>query len=190
MRKFLKVKLKIFKMKKILILLFLFAGYINAQEEKESEKINWLSIEELEAAQAEEPRKVFVDLYTDWCGWCKRMDKATFQHPEIVKYVNENFYAVKFDAETKDTITFLGQEFKFVKQGRKGYNELAAALANGRLSYPTIVYLDEDLNVIQPVPGYMDPKAFEQVITYLAGDHYKDQPFEQYKKNYELVLSK
>lgn len=171
-------------MKKIVFLFILFSSPVIAQE-----KINWLTIEELEEAQSREPRKVFVDLYTDWCGWCKRMDKATFQHPGIVAYVNENYYAVKFNAESKDTIKFLGGEFKYVAQGRKGYNELAAVLANGKLSYPTIVYLDENLQVIQPVPGYMDPESFEQVITYLAGNHYKDQPFEQYKKNYQLVIS-
>ncbi|MCR9154467.1 MAG: thioredoxin fold domain-containing protein [Bacteroidetes bacterium] len=171
-------------MKKVVFLFILFSSPVIAQD-----KINWLTIEELEEAQSKEPRKVFVDLYTDWCGWCKRMDKATFQHPGIVAYVNENYYAVKFNAESKDTINFLGGEFKYVAQGRKGYNELAAVLANGKLSYPTIVYLDENLQVIQPVPGYMDPESFEQVITYLAGDHYKDQPFEQYKKNYQLLIS-
>jgi len=175
-------------MKQLIPLLFLSLGLM-AQEEDKNTKINWLSIEELEEAQAREPRKVFIDLYTSWCGWCHKMDKATFQHPGIVEYINANYYAVKLDAETKDTINFRGQQFVFVAQGRRGYNQLAAALANGQLSYPTIVYLDEDLNVIQPVPGYMDPKSFEQVITYLAGNHHLEQPFDQYKKNYQLVYS-
>lgn len=146
-------------------------------------------MEELEAAQAKEPRKVFIDLYTDWCSWCHKMDKATFQHPGIVKYVNANFYAVKFNAESKDTIHYRGKDYVFVPQGRRGYHQLAAILANGQLSYPTIVYLNEDLEVIQPVPGYMDPRSFEQVITYLAGNHYLEQPFEQYKKNYKPVYA-
>tara|TARA_Y100001954_G_C15589850_1_gene492634 strand:- start:49 stop:591 length:543 start_codon:yes stop_codon:yes gene_type:complete len=178
-------------MKKLFSTLFILTLALNswAQNAEESPKINWLTIEELEEAQAKEPRKVFVDLYTSWCTWCHKMDKATFQHPGIVEYVNANYYAVKFNAESKDSIYFKGHTFKYVAQGRRGYNELAATLANGRLSYPTIVYLDEELNVIQPVPGYMDPKSFEQVITYLAGNHYKEQPFDQYKMNYELVYS-
>ncbi len=174
-------------MKKLILLLFIGSSGLWAQDK--DAKINWLSIEELEAAMAEEPRKVFVDLFTDWCTWCHKMDKATFQHPGIVEYINANYYAVKLNAETKDTLHFRGQEFVYVAQGRRGYNELAAVLANGRLSYPTIVYLDENLDVIQPVPGYMDPKSFEQVVTYLAGNHYQEQPFEQYKKNYQLVYS-
>lgn len=179
-------------MKKLILLLFISAS-LWAQEDgskkEESPKINWLSMEELEAAQAKEPRKVFIDLYTDWCSWCHKMDKATFQHPGIVKYVNANFYAVKFNAESKDTIHYRGKDYVFVPQGRRGYHQLAAILANGQLSYPTIVYLNEDLEVIQPVPGYMDPRSFEQVITYLAGNHYLEQPFEQYKKNYKPVYA-
>lgn len=172
-------------MKKVFLILFLAGGFVQAQD-----RINWLSIEELEAAQAEEPRKVFIDLYTDWCGWCKRMDKTTFEHPGIAAYINENYYAVKLNAETRDTLHFLGSDFAYVANGRKGYNELAVALTNGKLSYPTIVYMDENLKVIQPVPGYMDAKSFEQIITYLAGNHHQEQPFDQYKQNYQVVLSK
>jgi thioredoxin-related protein len=112
------------------------------------------------------------------------MDENTLQNPGIASYVNENYYAVRFNAEQKDTILFKGQKFGFVPKGRKGYNELAAVLAKGRLSYPTIVYLDEELNLIQPVPGYMDAKAFEVLITYLGEDHHKEQEYEQYKTNY------
>ncbi len=165
-----------------LILVFLSLG-LSGQE---TAKINWISIEELEAAQAKEPRKVFIDMYTHWCGWCKKMDKATFQHPGIVEYVNENYYAVKFNAERKDTVHYRGQDYSFVEHGRRGYNQLAALLMNGRLSYPTIVYLDENLQLIQPVPGYMGPQDFERTLSYLAEDHSKEQPFEQYKQNYQL----
>lgn len=159
-------------------------GNLKAQEE-----INWINIEDLEAAQVEEPRLVFIDLYTDWCHYCHKMDKNTFKHPGIVKYINEHFYAVKFNAEQKDTLVYRGQEYVYVPQGRKGYHQLAAVLANGQLSYPTLVYLDSNLDLIQPVPGYMSPKSFEEVITYLTGNHYLEQPFEQYKKNYKAILT-
>lgn len=169
-----------------LLILGLFLSFLGHSQET----ITWLKIEDLEAAQAKEPRKVIIDLYTDWCHWCHKMDENTFQNKGIASYVNENFYAVRFNAEQKDSILFKGQKFGFVAKGRKGYNELAAVLAKGRLSYPTIVYLDEELNLIQPVPGYMDAKAFEQVITYLGEDHYKEQDFEQYKLNYRGEIHK
>ena len=56
--------------------------------------------------------KVFIDLYTNWCGWCKRMDATTFSNQEIANYLNQNFYAVKLDAETKKSILFKGSVFK------------------------------------------------------------------------------
>lgn len=171
-------------MKKALLIITVFLG-LNVQGQEKA-KINWINIEELEAAQAKEPRKVFIDMYTYWCGWCKRMDKNTFQHPGIVEYVNQHYYAVKFNAETKDTIHYRGQDYSFVGKGKRGYNQLAALMMNGKLSYPTIVYLDEELRLIQPVPGYMGPRDFEKILTYLGEDHYKEQPFEQYKKNYQL----
>jgi thioredoxin-related protein len=162
---------------------------LNAQEAA-PETINWLTIEEAEAAAKKEPRKVIIDVYTDWCGWCKRMDKTTFQNPKLAAYVNAHFYAVKLDGEEKDSLTFLGKKYGFVSQGRRGYNMLPATLMNGKMSYPTVVFLDEELKMIQPIPGYQAPESFEQIITFLANDAYKEQPFEQYKKNYELRLSK
>lgn len=167
--------------------LALLLGIILSASLSAQEKINWIKIEDLEAAQAAEPRKVFIDMYTNWCSWCHKMDKATFQHPGIVKYINEHYYAVKFNAERKDTVHYRGESYAFIQNGRRGYNQLAALLMNGQLSYPTIVYLDEDLRIIQPVQGYMSPQDFERTVTYLAGDHYKEQPFEQYKKNYTLI---
>ena len=64
-----------------------------------SQKIQWISIQELEEAQALDERKVFIDVYTDWCGWCKKMDASTFTDPKIVSYLTENYHCVKLDGE-------------------------------------------------------------------------------------------
>lgn len=179
-------------MKKILLAAALFIGlHTFGQEKKEtknSEGIVWMSIEEAEEAAKEEPRKILIDVYTDWCGWCKRMDQTTFQNPVIVDYINQNYYAVKLDAEQKDSIRFKDHTFKFVKQGKRGYHELAAALLNGRMSYPNIVYLDEDLNLIQAVPGYQNTKSMEQILTYFGQDEFKKQSFEDFVASFESQL--
>jgi len=148
-------------------------------------QVNWMSIADLQTAMKKDERKVMVDLYTSWCGWCKRMDKATFQNPEIAKYLNDNFYAVKFNAEDQQTIPFKGEEHKFVPAGRKGYNELAYKFANGRMSYPTIAFLDEDLNRIDSYPGYKQPQQFDPLLKFIKEGEYKSQSFQQYAQGFQ-----
>lgn len=154
------------------------------------EKINWMSWEEAVKKSETEQRKIFVDIYTDWCTWCKRMDKATFQDEAIAKYMNENYYAVKFDAEQKTAINFRGKTYEYVSKGRRGYNQLAAELTQGRLSYPTIVFLDEGINIIQPIPGFRAKTEFEMMMTFFAEDFYKDTPWKTYVKAYTPIQQK
>lgn len=148
-------------------------------------EIKWKTWKEVETAQKTQPRKVYVDTYTDWCGWCKKMDAGTFTNPEVVKYINENFYAIKFNAETRENISFQGKEYKYVASGNRGYNELAAELLKGQLSYPTSVYLDEQMNVIFPAPGYQDAKLFETVINYVNSNSYKSTAFDTYQTQFK-----
>ncbi len=115
-----------------------------------AESINWLTIEEAEALSEKEPRKILMDVYTDWCGWCKKMDKTTFANQKVAKYVNENFYAVKLKADSKDKVTFKGKEYS------KG--ELAQAFRV--TGYPTIVFFDQSFSKFQPVSGYRGANDF------------------------------
>lgn len=124
----------------------------------EESKINWMSWEEAMDAMDDEPRKVFIDVYTDWCGWCKRMDAATFTDEDVIDYMNENYYAVKFDAEGKDDKEYQGRTLTYrANAGRRGVHELAIVLLNGRLGYPSFVYLDEERNSLKISPGYKTP---------------------------------
>jgi len=135
----------------------------------------------LAARNQKAPRKILIDVYTGWCGWCKVMDKKTFTNSEVVKYVNENFYAVKLDAETQKSITLGTTTYKYNTQNRA--NDIALALLQGKMSYPSIVYLDEEFNMIQPIPGYMEARAFHEVITFIGEDYHKKQTFDAYKAN-------
>lgn len=146
--------------------------------------IQWLTWEEMVERSRKESRKVVVDVYTDWCGWCKRMDATTFNEAEVARYINERYYAVKFDAEQKQDIAFKGQTYRFVKNGMRGYHELAAEITQGRLSYPTIVFLDEQLDVIQSIPGYRDATEFETILTYFGDNNHQKVPWDTYQRNY------
>ncbi|RMF03999.1 MAG: DUF255 domain-containing protein [Bacteroidetes bacterium] len=117
--------------------------------------IKWMSWEEAMAASKEAPKKIFIDVYTDWCGWCKRMDASTFTDEAVIKYMNENFYAVKFNAEGKDDKYYKGRKLVYrADAGRRGVHELAIVLLNGRLGYPSFVYLDEQQEPLKVSPGY------------------------------------
>lgn len=136
--------------------------------------INWMSIEEAEALSRQEPKKIFVDVYTDWCGWCRRMSSETFTHPVIVEYINEHFYAVKLNAEQYDPITFRGTEYKNQNPGqRRSAHDFAIALLQGRMSYPSVAFFDEELNLITTLPGFRPPKGMEPVLVFFSEDVFK-----------------
>jgi len=140
--------------------------------------------EEALSAHEKEPRKFVVDIYTEWCGWCKKMEKATFQKDHIAKYVNNNYYAVKFDAEMKETVVFDGKEYNFISNGRRGYHELAVTITQGKLSFPTVTFIDENLKVIQPIGGFQGPESFEMILAYFAEDYYTHTPWKSYTRSY------
>lgn len=170
-----------------LVLLFIITngGYTSAYGQ---DLIDWRTWEEVQLASQKEPRKVFVDVYTDWCGWCKKMEQTTFQKRHIAQYINDNYYAVKFDAEYKKSISFQGKDYEFVNTGKKGYHELAAHITKGELRFPTIVILDEELNVIQPLQGFQDAMTLELILTFYAGDFHKTTPWKKYTKSYNSTL--
>ncbi|MFT6806837.1 MAG: thioredoxin-related protein [Saprospiraceae bacterium] len=119
--------------------------------------LNWFSIEDLEQMKNIGSRKILVDVYTGWCGWCKKMDQNTFTDPAVVAFLNKNYVLVKLNAEQKEAIQFKGETYESVKIGRRKTNKLAVKFLDGRLDYPTIVYLDGgSLKKIKLSSGYKD----------------------------------
>ena len=161
----------------IFFVLIVFSSNLFAQEKSQ---VKWYTIEEAQELVKSQPRKIYIDMFTDWCGWCKVMDQKTFTDASIANQLNTTFYAVKFDAEGKDNVNIKNQTFKFVAQGSRGYHELAAALMQGKMSYPTSVFLDENLNVISPLPGYYPPEKLDPILQFIGGDHYKTTNYEQF----------
>lgn len=162
---------------------FISGNGITAVENEET--VTWYTFEEAVELNKKEPRKLFIDVYTDWCGWCKKMDANTFNNPTVAKYLNEKYYPVKFNAEQREEVVFRDYTFKFIAQGARGYHELAAALLNNRLSFPTVVFLDEDLNMIQPLAGYQVPQTFYPIIEFFGDNHYKKMDWESFQKVYQ-----
>ena len=141
------------------ILVISFAGCKDSGKNNAKDgELTWLTIEEASEIGSQSNKKKFlVDVYTDWCGWCKVMDKKTFTDPALIKYLNENFHVVKFNAEQKEPVTFKGKTYTWEPMGRNGINTLGLELLQNRMSYPSLVYLNEKLEPITISPGYKDP---------------------------------
>ncbi len=171
-------------MKRIIVLVALFSIGFTLKTTAQQSEVKWYTIEEALQLNKKEQRKVFIDVYTDWCGWCKKMEATTFTDPTIAKILNEKYYAVRFDAETNDTINFEGQQFINEGGGSRSPHQLAVALLQGKMSYPSIAYLNENNQLLTAVPGYYTPDRLEPILKFFAEDAFKTQSFEEYQKKF------
>ena len=169
--------------------IILFTGFKVEPDPKPSadEQIHWYTFQQAYDLCKTKPKKVFVDVFTEWCGWCKKMDATTFKDPKIIKLMNKYFYAVKLDAEMKDTITM--DSTKFVNpnpNASRSPHQLAVALLNSQMSYPTTVYLSEKFALLsQPVPGYQTTESLEPILVFLGEELYNKQTWADFSKNYK-----
>ena len=117
-----------------------------------------------------EPKPIIMDFYTDWCGWCKRMMQTTYSNQGLADYINNYFYAVKFDAEGKDTIEFLGEKYFPTSDQPRTPHPLAVKLLNNKLMYPTTLFMNgynKDKNEFKMnmiAAGYLEEKKIEPIL--------------------------
>ena len=176
----------------ILIVILVFALTVPAQNPqtpksvKPAEGIRWMTFTEAYKVNKKKPRKIFVDVYTDWCGWCKKMDATTFSNPEIIRYMNEQFYCVKLNAEMKDTLVIDGVTFTNPNPSGRSTHQLAVELLRGKMSYPSYVFLNEASQHLTVIPGYHPATEFEPMLHYFGEDAYKGTTsWEEYKSTFK-----
>lgn len=175
-------------MKKIILLLsLLMVGVASAQ------KINWMTMDEALAAQSKKPKKIFVDMYTSWCGPCKMLDRDTFSNKDVINYINTHFYAVKFNAEGNETVSYQNKDYT-----NPGYDPAKAKRRNsqhqfarfmGVRAYPTVLFLDEQGNLINRVKSYKKPQQMELYLKLFGTDLWREittqEKFDEYFKNFK-----
>ena len=159
-----------------LSILVVFTGFKPAAKKSKESPINWMTFEQALKASEKSKKKIFIDVYTDWCGWCKKMDAATFSNQKVADYVNKKYYAVKLDAESAKTLNFKGREVS----ERQLAGEVFKVSA-----YPTTVYLDENFDMLSPVPGYLDIPMFDKIIKFYGEDVFKKQSWQDFEATYK-----
>ncbi len=132
--------------------------------EQMQQELNWVSFAEVENLQKKDPRRVLVDVYTDWCKICKMMDQQTFSDPDLIRYLNENFHLVKFNAEEKASISFQGKTYRYLERGSRGYNELAPALLTNSMAFPSFVVLDKEFKKEGVIKGFKDASSLRMLL--------------------------
>lgn len=148
---------------------------------KKTNEINWISLEEADRLSKENPKKIMVFFETSWCSRCKQMDRSIFQNEGVAELLNDNFYAVRFDAESKEALTFDNIDYGYDESfGSRGAHEIATDMLEGFMAYPTVVFLDEKKFTINKLVGVQQEELFGTYLQFLTEDAYLNQDWFDY----------
>jgi len=144
-------------MKKLLFALFLIITSVSSQ----AQEIKWMTLDEALALQKKNPKPIFMDVYTDWCGPCKMLDKNTFQTKEVSEFINATYYAVKFNGEGNSEVNYKGKKYTnpgydSTRKGRNSMHEFTGFL--NVEGYPSMYILDKKGDIAKVIVGYYQPE--------------------------------
>ncbi len=167
------------KVKSVLLFVLISFCFINVAVAQQ-ESINWMSFEDMQKSYATAPKPIIIDLYTDWCGWCKVMDNNTYKNQKLVKYINEKYYAIKFNAESKNSVNFNGKLYNYDAKNR--INSLALYLTYGRLEFPHTILIEAPYGQPAPFSGYLKPGQMESPLKFFGEKLYGKETFVEFNK--------
>ena len=163
-----------------------FAQKSNKKKDEKTVEFKWYTFEDAMKLNQKNPKKIFIDIYTDWCGWCVKMDNTTFSDSTIRLYMATNFYPVKLNAERKDTVVYSGNKFINPSPEKpRSTHQLAVSLLQGQMSYPSYVILNEKFEILNIIKGYKVAKEMEMILHYIAENAYDKMTYEKYSASYK-----
>jgi thioredoxin-related protein len=132
----------------------------------------WLGYDDGLKKAKEDEKPVIINFYTDWCGYCKKMDRSTFKDPEVIQFLDEKFVPIRINGESKKMVSHEGERIS-LRRLTKLY---------GVRGFPTFWFLDSKGKRIGPAPGYKTSTAFLSLLRYVQGSHYKTVSYESFLK--------
>ena len=172
---------------KLLLSVFCFFSLANTAFSQQIEKdglVKWLTFKEAQEKNKVLQKPFLVDIYTDWCGWCKHMMKTTYSNKGIADYINANFYAVKFDAETKDTLEYNGKIYKPTSLEPKTPHELAIKFLGNSLSYPSTMFITNNYEYNLLTQGFLEDKKIEPILIFMVENAWRTSVFDEFNKHF------
>lgn len=172
----------------LVVLCMLAINFNVVAQKKKNNLINWVTFESLDSLLAVAPKKIMINIYTNWCGYCKAMEKEVFKNDSAANFINENYYAINFDAEQKNNILFNNTEYRArMKYENIMTHELVMQLLNGAISYPSVVILNEKKKVVGVEAGYQALFQMEGMLKYFVSESFLKEPYNDYVR--KLIFS-
>lgn len=175
--------------KKVLLfftLACLFAGNIQAQQ------IEWKSIEQAAKIDAKSNAKLyFVDFYTSWCGWCKKMDRSTFTNSTVAKILSTYYIPVKFDAEGNSEFTWNGVKYNNTipaPGARPSTHSFARKVLGTQMGFPSFGIFAANKSQITVIQGYQTPEDLVVMLWYFASGDYNRYAYDKYVKIFDKEI--
>jgi thioredoxin-related protein len=161
---------------------------LGLKAQHENGLVNWLSFKEAQEKNKIQPKPFLVDIYTDWCGWCKHMMKTTYSNAGLANYINTNFYPVKFNAETKDTVEYNGKKYFPTSVNPKTPHELAIKFLGNSLSYPSTVFITGNFEFSILSQGYLEDKAIEPLLVFMVESVYQRSTYDDFSERFNKAF--